>query len=1023
MYGVTLQSALGEGQTEPILPFTSQIFLNANALIADANVRYAQFFHRTLPFALSSGVPYSKSDKVVANGKLFQIQSDTTYNSAGAPPTINTDPSDSSSNANFRYIGPRAVAGVDYYNYQEPADPNIVVPAVYPAPPPGDADLVILTYGTKDEVYQVTTAGRLDPKVYPTDSPTPTPTPAPAPATAVLDGIVEFQYAGGPLNEGGHTYTKGDLVVSNGRVYEVVQGGTTANNGGLGLTQTDGEVAILGTAAFNFIPTKVLREQIPYWVNDLVVSNGNAYRVTIAGSLAPSTVGGGLHSTPNSTPDQKRGHVTFQHVGTAFDPSTNYPNGAVVSSKGRIYKVVSSSAGTARTTTVPTSKDPYVLEPFSTDATFAFELVVPQFQRYTEINSSYAGKPLQESAVYHNGDVVVSNRALFQVVRGGTMGPVVRGGTGPIKVGLDPDVVATQTLGGLQFVFLTKATKQTISNTSTSSDVPFPYSSLDYSFPYSLKWNPAETIANHFSSFGRYGYFETYTNLELFVRTTDSKDRTNASATVPISILPPIDARAALEVEITQPVQDRVVAAGTAVRLTADVRDVNGVVRSVNAVQFFVDGIAFDPPIAGFPYSTSGTTPLLDWIPLVAGTHIINAVAVDDKGNYSISKDVRVNVTDNQPFVRITTADGSDALNPLVVSSGETILIQGIESGSGGDPSRVTSVDILSDGNAIGTATPGDDGRFAFPFVPSNASDQPINYQITARVTDKNGATATSNTVYLQVSPGPIVSPTATPSTSPTPKPTATPTATPNPTATPVVTGRLANISTRGPVGVGTDVMVAGFINQGGTGKIIAIRGLGPSMAVFGVADAIQDPTLSLRDANGNELVFNDDYSEASADERKILDAVSLRPTDSRESAIVARISSGTYTCILQGKDTGVGLIEIYDLASDTTTRLLNLSTRGQVKSGDAGAMIGGFIIQGTNPQRVVIRAIGPSLKNGGVADALEDPTLDLYRGSTRILSNDNWKSDQEQELESTGIAPTSDKESAIVTFLDPGSY
>src|SRR5205085_9786700 len=103
-------------------------------------------------------------------------------------------------------------------------------------------------------------------------------------------------------------------------------------------------------------------------------------------------------------------------------------------------------------------------------------------------------------------------------------------------------------------------------------------------------------------------------------RTTDSKDRTNLSATVPLSILPPIEARATLRVAITEPSSDRIVAAGTPVQITAEVKDQNGVIRLVNSVQFFIDGVPLYAPDVSFPYTTEGP---VHWTPTIAGTYIL----------------------------------------------------------------------------------------------------------------------------------------------------------------------------------------------------------------------------------------------------------------------------------------------------------------------------------------------------------------------------------------------------------------
>lgn len=102
------------------------------------------------------------------------------------------------------------------------------------------------------------------------------------------------------------------------------------------------------------------------------------------------------------------------------------------------------------------------------------------------------------------------------------------------------------------------------------------------------------------------------------------------------------------------------------------------------------------------------------------------------------------------------------------------------------------------------------------------------------------------------------------------------------------------------------------------------------------------------------------------------------------------------------------------------STILGNISTRTLVKTGDQ-VLIGGFIVTGTEPKKVIVRAIGPSLPLGGV---LLNPYLELHDSSSAIImSNDNWRTDQEQEISATGLAPSNDNESAIVMTLDPGSY
>ena len=128
---------------------------------------------------------------------------------------------------------------------------------------------------------------------------------------------------------------------------------------------------------------------------------------------------------------------------------------------------------------------------------------------------------------------------------------------------------------------------------------------------------------------------------------------------------------------------------------------------------------------------------------------------------------------------------------------------------------------------------------------------------------------------------------------------------------------QLANISTRGFVQTGENVMIGGFIlggNNQSTG--VVVRGIGPSLAqFFGLSPVLADPTLELRDSNGALLISNDDWQDdpASAGE---LTALGLALPDPKESGIFMSLPPGAYTAVLAGKDggTGIGLVEIYNV-------------------------------------------------------------------------------------------------------------
>lgn len=126
----------------------------------------------------------------------------------------------------------------------------------------------------------------------------------------------------------------------------------------------------------------------------------------------------------------------------------------------------------------------------------------------------------------------------------------------------------------------------------------------------------------------------------------------------------------------------------------------------------------------------------------------------------------------------------------------------------------------------------------------------------------------------------------------------------------------LANISTRGFVQAGENVMIGGFILGGNTQNTrIAVRGLGPSLAQFGLNPVLADPTLELRDANGTLLIVNDDWTDDTAS-AALLTANGLAPSDPDESGIFTSLPPGQFTAILAGKNggIGIGLIEVYNL-------------------------------------------------------------------------------------------------------------
>ena len=233
----------------------------------------------------------------------------------------------------------------------------------------------------------------------------------------------------------------------------------------------------------------------------------------------------------------------------------------------------------------------------------------------------------------------------------------------------------------------------------------------------------------------------------------------------------------------------------------------------------------------------------------------------------------------------------------------------------------------------------------------------------------------------------------------------------------------LINLSTRGQVQTGANVMIGGFIISGATAKTVLIRARGPSLAAFGVPGVLADPTISLY-SGSTVIASNDNWGSAA--NAAAINATGFAPTDPSESAILTTLSPGPYTAIVSGVGgtTGVGIVEVLEI-DNPASPLSNISTRGSVQTG-ANVLIGGFIISGATPKTVLIRARGPSMAPPpfNVPGVLADPMMSLYSGSTVIASNDNWGSAANAAaINATGMAPTDSLESAILITLSPGPY
>ena len=271
-----------------------------------------------------------------------------------------------------------------------------------------------------------------------------------------------------------------------------------------------------------------------------------------------------------------------------------------------------------------------------------------------------------------------------------------------------------------------------------------------------------------------------------------------------------------------------------------------------------------------------------------------------------------------------------------------------------------------------------------------------------------------------------------------------------------VVASNLGNISTRGMVQTGDSVMIGGFIISGSAPRSVLIRGFGPTLADFGVTGALANPyielysgqTLIATNDNWQTPIAQCDAPAASCGTPQDIqstgkDACTVATTGcSQDAAILVTLPPGAYTAIMRGVGggTGVGLIGVDDNDTSTLSKLVNISTRGLVLTGDS-VMIGGFIVGGSSSKQVLIRCFGPTLQDFGVAGALADPYCELYSGQTRIASNNNWQTPitqcdppavscgTPQDIQNTGMdsctvaATDCSLDSSMIVTLPPGPY
>ncbi len=211
--------------------------------------------------------------------------------------------------------------------------------------------------------------------------------------------------------------------------------------------------------------------------------------------------------------------------------------------------------------------------------------------------------------------------------------------------------------------------------------------------------------------------------------------------------------------------------------------------------------------------------------------------------------------------------------------------------------------------------------------------------------------------------------------------------------------GRLLNLSTRAQVSASA-TLIAGFVIQGGGPRVHLLRGVGPTLGQFALT-GMPDPKMQIFSGQ-IPIIANDDWGNnlggLSASETAAAVGAFPLPEGSKDAALVLALSPGLYSTHITSADArgGVVLVEAYDVpALDAATRLVNVSTRGQVGVG-ADSLFAGVAVGGPGRSRLLLRAIGPGLVQFGVGGVLARPTMSLFAqlpgGGQRLLrTNTGW--------------------------------
>ncbi len=243
-------------------------------------------------------------------------------------------------------------------------------------------------------------------------------------------------------------------------------------------------------------------------------------------------------------------------------------------------------------------------------------------------------------------------------------------------------------------------------------------------------------------------------------------------------------------------------------------------------------------------------------------------------------------------------------------------------------------------------------------------------------------------------------------------------------------TARLANLSTRISLGAGRP-LIAGFVISGPASQRVLVRGIGPGLAAFGLSGLLPDPVLTVFDSAGRPVAGNDNFDPVDTPAGVVAGVGAFPLNFAQEAVLAAILPPGAYTAQLgeAANRDGLGLLEVYR-ADDAPSRLVNLSSRGFVGAGSSLA-IAGLAIEGESPCQYLVRAVGPTLQDFDVGDALADPVLTIASATGEVLfTNDDWGTGANAAETPAAAARlgafalrAGSRDAALLVSLAPGNY